>query len=60
MGIIKAECVHAKTYDDRDQAALEIFEYMECFYNRYRVHSALGYMSPCEFEEAYASQPLAA
>ena len=60
MGTIKSECVHAKTYRDREQAALEIFEYMECFYNRYRIHSALGYMSPCEFEEAYASQPLAA
>jgi transposase InsO family protein len=60
MGTIKSECVHAKTYRDREQAALEIFEYMECFYNRYRIHSALGYMSPCEFEEAYASQPFAA
>jgi len=60
MGIIKSECVHAKTYDDREQAALEIFEYMECFYNRLRIHSALGYMSPCEYEEAYANQPLAA
>ena len=60
MGTIKSECVHAKTYRDREQAALEIFEYMECFYNRLRLHSALGYMSPCEFEEAYANQPLAA
>ena len=60
VGTIKSECVHAKTYRDREQAALEIFEYMECFYNRYRIHSALGYMSPCEFEEAYASQPFAA
>lgn len=60
MGTIKSECVHARTYRDRDQAALEIFEYIECFYNRYRMHSALGYMSPCEFEEAHARQPLAA
>jgi transposase InsO family protein len=60
MGTIKSECVHAKTYRDREQAALEIFEYMECFHDRLRLHSALGYMSPCEFEEAYADQPLAA
>ena len=32
MGTIKSECVNAKTYRDREQAALEIFEYMECFY----------------------------
>jgi transposase InsO family protein len=60
MGTIKSECVHAKTYRDREQAVLEIFEYMECFYNRLRLHSALGYMSPCEFEETFANQPLAA
>jgi putative transposase len=30
---------------------LEIFEYIECFYNRLRMHSALGFMSPTEFEE---------
>ena len=59
MGTIKSECVHAKTYRDREQAALEIFEYMECFYNRLRIHSALGYMSPVEFEEAHG-KPLAA
>jgi transposase InsO family protein len=33
---------------------------MECFHDRLRIHSALGYMSPCEYEEAYANQPLAA
>lgn len=60
MGTIKSECVHARTYRDRDQAAMEIFEYIECFYNRLRLHSALGYMSPCEFEETHAMQPLAA
>ena len=50
MGLIKAECVHARTFETRDQAALEIFEYIECFYNRVRIHSALGSLSPEEFE----------
>lgn len=52
MGVIKAECVHVRTFESRDQAALEIFEYIECFYNRVRTHSALGYLSPEEFERA--------
>ena len=50
MGLIKAECVHARTFETREQAALEIFEYIECFYNRVRIHSALGSLSPEEFE----------
>lgn len=53
MGLIKAECVHARTFETRDQAALEIFEYIECFYNRVRIHSALGNLSPEEFEARY-------
>ncbi len=52
MGIIKAECVHARTFESRDQAALEIFEYIECSCNRARTHSALGNLSPEEFERA--------
>jgi transposase InsO family protein len=51
MGIIKSECAHAKTFANREEAALEIFEYIECFYNKIRIHSALGWMSPNEFEE---------
>ena len=36
--------------ETREQAALEIFEYIECFCNRVRIHSALGRLSPEEFE----------
>ncbi len=50
MGLVKAECVHARTFETRDQAALEIFDYIECFCNRVRIHSALGHLSPEEFE----------
>ncbi len=52
MGVIEAECVHARTFESRERAALEIFEYIECFYDRVRAHSALGYLSPEEFERA--------
>ena len=44
MGLIKSECVHARTFETREQAALEIFEYIECFYNR--VADPLGAGAP--------------
>lgn len=51
MGIVKSECVHARTYATREEAALDLFECIEIIYNRARTHSALGYLSPAEFEE---------
>ena len=50
MGILKRERVHRRTFETREQAQLEKFEYIETFYNRLRMHSALGFMSPVEFE----------
>ncbi|MBM6905984.1 DDE-type integrase/transposase/recombinase, partial [Collinsella tanakaei] len=50
MGLVKAECVHARTFETRERAALEIFEYIECLCNRVRIRSALGNLSPAEFE----------
>ena len=46
MGIVKSECVHAQTYATREEAALDLFEYIEVVYNRARIHSALGYLGP--------------
>lgn len=58
MGIIKSECVHARVFDSREQAALEIFDYIECFYNRLRIHSAIGWVSPVEFERMHEGKGL--
>ena len=38
----------------RNQAKASVFEYIEAFYNRQRLHSALGYRSPLAFETAAA------
>ena len=51
VGILKRECVHRKTFETREQAQLEIFEYIEASCDRLRMHSALGFMSPMGFEE---------
>ena len=52
MGTVKSECVQARTYATHKEAALDLFECSEVVYNRVRTHSALGYLSPVEFQEA--------
>lgn len=52
MGPIEAGRVHARTFESRERAALGILECIECSCNRARTHSALGYLSPEEFERA--------
>ena len=49
---LKVEKVHRQRFKTRDQAKREIFEYVEAYYNRKRMHSSLGYKSPFEYEEA--------
>jgi transposase InsO family protein len=49
---LKCECVYRQGYGSIEQARQSIFEYIEVFYNRKRLHSALGYMSPESFEAA--------
>ena len=48
---LKTEHVHFEHYLTRQQAKLSIFEYVEVFYNRERLHSTLGYRTPAQFEE---------
>lgn len=52
MGPVKSEGVHARVYATRDEAVLGLFEYIEVIYNRARIHTVLGNLSPAEFEEA--------
>jgi transposase InsO family protein len=47
---LKTELIYWNSYQTREQAKRSIFEYIEIFYNRQRLHSALNYLSPVEFE----------
>jgi transposase InsO family protein len=48
---LKTECIYQVDLSTRDQARHTIFDYIEVFYNRERLHSSLDYRSPWEFEE---------
>jgi putative transposase len=50
---LKTELVHHEQYATREQARQSIFEYIEIFYNRKRLHSSLGYLSPEAFEARF-------
>ncbi len=49
---LKTELVYHEHYRTREEARASVFEYIEAFYNRERLHSSLGYRSPVEFEAA--------
>jgi putative transposase len=56
FGTLKSECVHHVIYRTRDEARADLFSYIEAFYNRRRLHSALDYLSPEEYERIYLQQ----
>jgi len=50
FGSLKQERVHRRNYQTRYEAQQDILHYISMFYNSYRLHSYLGYISPNEFE----------
>ena len=46
---LKTELIYQKKYKTRQEVKQDIFEYIEVFYNRQRLHSALGYKTPIEY-----------
>ncbi len=47
---LKTELIHQQQFKTRSEAKQAIFEYIEVFYNRERIHSANGYLSPVKYE----------
>jgi putative transposase len=52
VSTLKWELIHRHSWPSRQTARMAIFEYIEGFYNTHRRHSALGHLSPSEYEEA--------
>ncbi len=53
FGTLKMELIYGNRFKTRAEARQAIFEYIEVFYNRIRLHSSLGYMSPLEYEQTF-------
>lgn len=49
-GKLKTEMIYHEHFTTREQARAAVFDYIEVFYNRQRLHAALGYVSPEQFE----------
>jgi len=52
---LKGELTHHESYASREEAKRSLFEYIEVFYNRKRLHSTLGYRSPADYEVRFTS-----
>jgi transposase InsO family protein len=57
---VKTELVYRRKFATRQLARLAAFEYIGCWYNRKRRHSALGYLTPCQQESLFLQKAMAA
>ena len=57
FGTLKGELVQHWGRPPRERAHRQVFEYIEVFYNRQRLHSSLGYLPPVAFETISAREP---
>jgi putative transposase len=57
---LETELIDRSSWRTRAEARLAVFDYIEVFYNPRRRHSALGYLSPADFERRYRSETTAA
>lgn len=60
MASIKTELINRRRFKTKDEARTAIFSYIEAFYNPRRRHSALGQMSPADYEQMLAERALEA
>lgn len=56
IGTLKREMLQGGCFADATDARLELFEYINGYYNNHRKHSAIGYLSPNQFETQIQTQ----
>ncbi len=54
---LKTECFGSFIPETKEQVKIMIFDDIEGFYNRWRLHSALGYKSPLDYESSQSHKP---
>jgi len=59
-GTLKTELVHHRHYRRREEAAREVAEYIDLFYNRQRRQARPGYLSPAAYTQQFTQQQRAA
>lgn len=52
-GRYKSSSIRGHVFATEDEARMNVFEYVEVFYNRFRKHASLGYQTPVQFEEIF-------
>jgi transposase InsO family protein len=55
FGTLKIELIYPRSFSTREIARTTVAEWIEVFYNRQRIHSTIGYLTPVQFEETYWS-----
>lgn len=50
MGTLKREMLQGGCFEDATDARLELFDYIDAYYNNQRKHSAIGYLTPNQYE----------
>ena len=58
FSLLKTELVHHDSYRTRHEAKTSLFDHLEVFYNRQRIHSAIGYQTPLACEQQWNENAL--
>jgi len=55
FSLLKKELIQGKRFKTKEEAYNQIYRYIEIFYNRKRIHSSIGYVSPVEFASTFVA-----